>query len=152
MLKEAIVHPGASRPIPHRRTVREQNEAALTMKTIARALAVTGIVAAGALGVAVSPAQAQVSVNIGGGYYGGYPYAAPAPIYAAPPVVVVPRPVVVGRPYYGGPYRGGYYGGYRSHGHGHHRGGHGGGYRGGYGGGYHGGYHGGHGGGYGSYR
>jgi len=89
----------------------------MTMKTIARALAFSGVVAAGALGMAPSSAKAQVSVTVGGGYYGGYPYVVPAaPIYAAPPVVVAPRPFIVAPPLYRGPFVGGFYGGYRSFG------------------------------------
>ena len=41
------------------------------MKAIVRALAVGGVVAAGVFGAAASPARAQVSVNIGGGFVGG---------------------------------------------------------------------------------
>jgi hypothetical protein len=87
------------------------------MKTIARALAFSGVVAAGALGMTPSPAKAQISVTVGGGgYYGGYPYGLAGPVYAAPPLVVAPPPVVVARPLYGVPYGGAYFGGYRPYG------------------------------------
>lgn len=103
------------------------------MKTTWRTLAVVGVLAVGGLGSSEARAQfvgggygygyggPGVSINIGagrgyypyaGGYYGGYPLVAPAPVVIAPPPVIVARP-----PYYSG-YRG--YGGYRYHGGGHH--------------------------------